>query len=346
MTQLIKEKKSMIVFNFDDTKAIVKKRNNEQTYLYDFDLDTKNKIDVFGLEVFSVAFSKDNDYVSLLLYDPKTCDLEKLLIVDCKTGETVKTVSVKDYIQDDVGLIAPVHNSKNYIVASFQKSNATGAVLLVIDLNDDFSVCVKDFYKTIINTVHCVENKLLALSTKGVLYLLECPSLQIQDEFLYDKGILCSVQSNDCCGKIQIYSFIHPNLMPYRKYMLSEFDVLSGKIKQTSKYTKRQRKMPEPDQYLFHKGCILATKTKRKFTKKKYVYGAYKIENLDFIGEFLINDNSVSFSDGKKTIEVLKSDDLNLSSHEKILQYDLSNTGIYSIVYTNKSIYVFTSVTL
>ena len=341
MTQLIKEKKTSIIFNADDTKAIVKKRNNEQTYLYDFNFDTKIKIDVFVLGIFSVAFSKENDYVTLLLYDKKTCDLEKLLIVNCKTGEAVKTVSIKDYVQDDVGLIAPVHNSKNYIVVSLQKSNASGAVLLVVDLNNNFSVCVKDFHRTVITTVHCIENKLLVLSTKGFIYSLECPNLKIMDEYLYDKGILCSVKSYDCCGKIQIYSFIHPNLMPYRKYMVSEFDVLSGKIKQISKYTKRQRKMPEPDQYLFDKGCILATKTKRKFLKKERIYGAYKIENLDFIGEFLISDNSVSFFDGEKTVEILTSDDINLSDNEKILQYDLSNTGKYSIVYTNKFTYVF-----
>ena len=338
MTQLIKEKKASIIFNADDTKAIVKKRNNEQTYLYDFNLATKIKIDVLGLGIFSVAFSKENDYVTLLLYDKKTCDLEKLLIVNCKTGEAVKTVSIKDYVQDDVGLIAPIHNSKNYIVVSLQKSNASGAVLLVVDLNNNFSVCVKDFHKTIIKTVHCIEDKLLVLSMKGLLYLFDCPNLQIQDEFLYDKGILCSVQMYDCCGKIQIYSFIHPNLMPYRKYMVSEFDVLSGKIKQISKYTKRQRKMPEPDQYLFDKGCILATK--RKFIKPKRVFGAYKIENLDFIGEFLINDNSVSFINGEKTVEILTSDDINPSSNEKILSYDLSNTGKYSVVYTNKFTYV------
>lgn len=341
MTQLIKEKNAKVVFNFDDTKAIIAKSNNEQTYLYDFNLNTKKKIDVLGMGIFSVDFSKENDYVTLLLYSKKTCDLEKLLIIDCKTGEKVKTVSIKDYVQDDVGLISPIHNSKNYIVVSLQKSNASGAVLLVVDLKNNFSVCMKEFHKTIIKTVHCIEDKLLVLSMKGLLYLLDCPNLQIQDEFLYDKGILCSVKSYDCCGKIQLYSFIHPHLMPYRKYMVSEFDVLSGKISLVSKFTKYQRKMPEPDQYLFSKGCSLATKMKRKILKKKQIFGAYKIENLDFIGEFLINDNSVCFFNGEKTVDILTKDDMKLSAYENIEGYYCSNTGKYSLVFTNKFTYVF-----
>ena len=151
MPKIIEKKYTTTSFNSDDTKVYISNNNTGVSYLYDFVLKTKTDINVSGLKVFSSAFSDDNIYIAVLLYNGHSSNLEEILVIECDSGIVVKKICLKDYIKKEFSVVTKIQFINNMIVASFQYSDASGAIVINIDLKKNFLVHTRTFNNTVIH---------------------------------------------------------------------------------------------------------------------------------------------------------------------------------------------------
>lgn len=345
MPKIIEKKYTITSFNSDDTKVYISNNNTGVSYLYDFVLKTKTDINVSGLKVFSSAFSDDNIYIAVLLYNGHSSNLEEILVIECDSGIVVKKICLKDYIKKVFSVVTKIQFINNMIVASFQYSDASGAIVINIDLKKNFLVQTRTFNNTVIHCLQCIKDNVLLLCTKdnsNYLYLLNSNNLQKQDEISFKKGVIYSSNMFICSDKIYLVALInclfklHPKS---RNYIMSDVDIVSDSIKLNICSLIKERKLPIPEQFLFGKGYLLGTKTTR-YCSKKRVLGVYSIDSLESVGEFMHSNQNIYFLNMLKKVDMLSVSAIEFSQGEIFYGFFLSPTGKYLHLTTNKNTYI------
>lgn len=124
-----------------------------------------------------------------------------------------------------------------------------------------------------------------------------------------------------------------------RNYFVCDVDIVSDNIKLNISSLIKERKLPRPEQFLFRKGYLLATKTTR-YCSKKRVLGVYSIDSLEFVGEFMHSNQNIYFLNMLKNVDMLSASTIKFSKGEIFYGFFLSPTGKYLHLTTNKNTYI------
>lgn len=164
---MIVKKNSMIAFSKYDENAFIFNRNSKKNFIYHLSSASKKELNI-NEPVFSASFSDDSKHLAILLYDEKTNDLTKLQIYNVDNALLLNEVVLNDYIKKEFSTITAIHFINGIVVVSFVHSDATGSVLLTINIKNDFQVCYKRFENGAIQSVFCNEQKIMLFYAEKV----------------------------------------------------------------------------------------------------------------------------------------------------------------------------------
>ena len=235
------------------------------------------------------------------------------------------------------------------IAVSFQYSDASGAMLMSIDCNNNFNVQTNFLPNNVIYHLHCAEKIVVFVKEHGKAFsvvqtvkLVDPENLKILQTLVFEgesdhNYYLKSFGNAQEITVVAISKAFY--LVPFvrhKRYSVYKIDISSDSLNIKTVSAIKREKLLEPEQYIYEKGYMLGEELIDQNGTSRKVFGTYKIDS-----EFVFGNKTACYVKDNQSIDLLSDFSGGFSKGENFTGFYLSSTGKYIRLYTSKKSYIF-----
>ena len=349
MRNLIIEKNVYVIFSKDDSYMFVSNFVTKSCYI--MDLKSNDKIPVLnnGLFAFSATFSTDEKYIVILLCNLKSSNLEKMIIVNTKNGETLYEVELENYIKYDFISVTKLNFYENLVLASFLVSENQSSVVLTIDMSKNY-LDISEWRKCYILDAFCGEQGAVFLTVDNTHKFKQTKNLCLVKYSDIHKPLL--KRNNNLVARnfkffTECYAIQNNQVFARNKGKLYIFNIDSQRFILISSEKASSTKFINPSNIIGETGLFIGEEIKKRgsvfrvlFGKRKSKICLFSFRKCEKIGEIVsATDKCLLVCDGDvfDFFDLLPSD---TKIKENVVSVNFSPTLEKIVIHTNKHTYI------
>lgn len=352
--RIVEHQESLVIFSKLDDKMLVSNCRNNINYIYDLRFNCRYDLDLGDLgdlSVFSAVFSEDSAFLVILAYSRKTDDLEKVLIINTNECRIIKEITLKKYIKKEFLTITELKFYQGWIVLSFCYSDATGSILFIINTKNNYDVKLRFFENIIIQHLFCNKQNITLICcekrkrlTQNCFFCsVEYSNIFKSTQFDFSEHTHFNYKRILYFDRLQNIAFVlvhKKGVFDNEKILLwnienAHFQLLNVKDISTNKI--------QPLQIIGNNDLFvgLRKETDSLLFKKKNTFHVYSFMNFNKIADFLVETDTLSIYTKEDGIDLLHCLSKKMANDENYKEFVFSSTARFSLLKTNKHIYIF-----